>query len=442
MSVSVHAFATAITDTTLLLRRVSTFSRACNPMGVALLSPLRAFSKASIVSISPSTCPAIARGAVPSSASLSGLSGLRTPQPYGCGVLGGSASWAVRRVSKTINLVRTHVGATAAYSQQGYNAQGYDAPSYGGSSSPVPEEVAWDKDLVNNVSMIGRLGRDPMLRVIGNNMTVADTSLAVARATKAGANKEVDWVTLTFWNELAVQAKDHLSQGQQVHVQGRLRQDSWQDKNTGQTRTSLKLTVIALHRVRSDKFPDNTARPGLPDRSYGAQNTNYSNQSNQWPSEPARSQPPSAPQYDYPAASKSFQPASDQKPFSEAERSYQTNTFKQQYAPNPNASDTENPKSAKMHKTEADWKSCLAEPNRWWDNRLMKKNTKAPDFKHKDTGDALWLNGYDTPVWVHQELNNLGSTPGGAGDSYSAPSSSPPSPLYGGNEPFAEDPPF
>ncbi len=52
MSVSVHAFAT-----------VSTFSRACNPMGVALLSPLRAFSKASSVSISPSICPAVARGA-------------------------------------------------------------------------------------------------------------------------------------------------------------------------------------------------------------------------------------------------------------------------------------------------------------------------------------------------------------------------------------------
>lgn len=53
----------------------------------------------------------------------------------------------------------------------------------------------------------------------------------------------------------------------------------------------------------------------------------------------------------------------------QAEPSYQTNTFKQQYAPNPNASDAEKPKSAKMLKTEADWKSYLAEPNRWWDNR-------------------------------------------------------------------------
>jgi len=39
---------------------------------------------------------------------------------------------------------------------------------------------------------------------------------------------------------------------------------------------------------------------------------------------------------------------------------------------------------------------------KWWDNREGKRNPKAPDFKHKDDGRALWLNS--APDWVRQKL--------------------------------------
>lgn len=42
-------------------------------------------------------------------------------------------------------------------------------------------------------------------------------------------------------------------------------------------------------------------------------------------------------------------------------------------------------------------------PNEWWDQRKRKRNPKQPDFKHKDTGEALWLSEYDPP-WVKRQL--------------------------------------
>ena len=40
---------------------------------------------------------------------------------------------------------------------------------------------------------------------------------------------------------------------------------------------------------------------------------------------------------------------------------------------------------------------------RWWDNRQNKRNPKAPDFKHKDTGDGIWLSS--APQWAQDELD-------------------------------------
>lgn len=37
------------------------------------------------------------------------------------------------------------------------------------------------------------------------------------------------------------------------------------------------------------------------------------------------------------------------------------------------------------------WAEYEQDPDRWWDNRVNKRNPKGPDFKHKDTGEGLWL---------------------------------------------------
>ncbi|KAL1539501.1 Single-strand binding protein [Salvia divinorum] len=49
------------------------------------------------------------------------------------------------------------------------------------------------------------------------------------------------------------------------------------------------------------------------------------------------------------------------------------------------------------------WQVFFANPSEWWDNRNSKMKGRAPDFRHKDTGEALWINDNDPP-WINQQL--------------------------------------
>ncbi|XP_020416271.1 protein OSB1, mitochondrial isoform X2 [Prunus persica] len=52
------------------------------------------------------------------------------------------------------------------------------------------------------------------------------------------------------------------------------------------------------------------------------------------------------------------------------------------------------------------WQVFFANPYEWWDNREDKLNPRQPDFKHKDTGEALWLSPGDPP-WIKRQLELL-----------------------------------
>ncbi|KAF6143458.1 hypothetical protein GIB67_029627 [Kingdonia uniflora] len=54
------------------------------------------------------------------------------------------------------------------------------------------------------------------------------------------------------------------------------------------------------------------------------------------------------------------------------------------------------------------WTMLFRNPNEWWDNRGNKLYSKAPDFKNKDTGEALWISPEDPP-WVKKHLQKLDS---------------------------------
>ncbi|KAM7266321.1 hypothetical protein ACFE04_004218 [Oxalis oulophora] len=54
------------------------------------------------------------------------------------------------------------------------------------------------------------------------------------------------------------------------------------------------------------------------------------------------------------------------------------------------------------------WQIYFTNPYEWWDNRKSKKHPKQPDFKHKDTKEALWIMPNDPP-WVKRQLELLDS---------------------------------
>lgn len=50
------------------------------------------------------------------------------------------------------------------------------------------------------------------------------------------------------------------------------------------------------------------------------------------------------------------------------------------------------------------WRSFFENPGAWWDNRASKRNDRQPDFKHKESGTALWMISRGNPEWVIDKL--------------------------------------
>ncbi|CAN8288578.1 unnamed protein product [Cochlearia groenlandica] len=50
------------------------------------------------------------------------------------------------------------------------------------------------------------------------------------------------------------------------------------------------------------------------------------------------------------------------------------------------------------------WQVFFANPYEWWDNRRNKMYPSQPDFKHKDTGETLWIDSGNKPDWVDRQL--------------------------------------
>jgi hypothetical protein len=58
------------------------------------------------------------------------------------------------------------------------------------------------------------------------------------------------------------------------------------------------------------------------------------------------------------------------------------------------------------------WRDYFASPSDWWDNRQGKRNPKAPDFKHKVTRRALWIDGWYIPEWMKDRFLAVGRDSG------------------------------
>jgi len=93
---------------------------------------------------------------------------------------------------------------------------------------------------MNVVCLIGRLGKDPELRVTQGGTSVARFSIAVDRRDE---NKTTDWFEITCFGKVAESTGQYMKKGCMVGVTGRLQQDKWQDKQSGQNRS--KVSIIA-----------------------------------------------------------------------------------------------------------------------------------------------------------------------------------------------------
>lgn len=93
---------------------------------------------------------------------------------------------------------------------------------------------------INQVILMGRLTRDPEQRTTSTGKTIVSFSIAVDRI---GQDDSADFFNVTAWEKLGELVMQYLAKGRRVLVQGRLRQDSWDDKETGKKRSSVEVTA-------------------------------------------------------------------------------------------------------------------------------------------------------------------------------------------------------
>jgi single-strand DNA-binding protein len=97
---------------------------------------------------------------------------------------------------------------------------------------------------LNKVMLIGNLTRDPELRYTPKGTAVADLGLAVNRRVSDGNGNwsdETTFVDVTVWGNTAENSQKFLSKGRGVFIEGRLQLDTWEDKQSGQKRSKLKV---------------------------------------------------------------------------------------------------------------------------------------------------------------------------------------------------------
>ncbi len=133
---------------------------------------------------------------------------------------------------------------------------------------------------INNVALAGRLTRDPELKHTPSGLAICEMYLAVSRFSKGrdGERKEETlFIGVKAWDKLAEFLGDKLRKGRPIYVEGSLKLDQWEDKETGQKRSKIEVNARRVQMLDWD------------DQGGGGQRSAPANQgqSNEGGSEPA-----------------------------------------------------------------------------------------------------------------------------------------------------------
>lgn len=95
--------------------------------------------------------------------------------------------------------------------------------------------------MINRVILIGNLGQNPDFRNLESGATVAKFSVATNENYKDKSGEwqtQTEWHDVICWRHLAEKARDTLSKGAMVYVEGKLTHRTWQDKDGNNRKTT------------------------------------------------------------------------------------------------------------------------------------------------------------------------------------------------------------
>jgi single-strand DNA-binding protein len=98
---------------------------------------------------------------------------------------------------------------------------------------------------LNKVHLIGNLTRDPELRHTPKGSAICTFALAINRKFKdeSGEREEVTFVEVEAWGKAGENVAKYCARGRSLYVEGRLKLDQWEDKQTKEKRSRLKVVL-------------------------------------------------------------------------------------------------------------------------------------------------------------------------------------------------------
>ena len=103
--------------------------------------------------------------------------------------------------------------------------------------------------MINKVILVGRLGKDPEIRSTPNGTSVARFSLATdEKFTDRNGEKQerTEWHNVVAWGKLAEICGQYLKKGKLVYIDGSIRTDSWDDKESGQKKYRTEIVASTM----------------------------------------------------------------------------------------------------------------------------------------------------------------------------------------------------
>ena len=131
--------------------------------------------------------------------------------------------------------------------------------------------------MLNHITIMGRLVRDPELRRTGSGIAVASFTVAVDRdfGGRDGGEKETDFIDCVAWRQTGEFVSKYFAKGRMIVVSGRLQIRSWTDKDGNKRRTA---EVVADNVYFGDSKRDNDGGNAYGGNTYGGNaygNNNY-----------------------------------------------------------------------------------------------------------------------------------------------------------------------
>ncbi len=108
---------------------------------------------------------------------------------------------------------------------------------------------------LNQVSLAGRLTRDPQVKALANDKVVADFGVAINRRWKGAdgeVKEEATFLDIEAWGRTAELVGQYLAKGSPVYIDGRIRVDQWQDKD-GSRRSKMKIVAESVQFIAPRK---------------------------------------------------------------------------------------------------------------------------------------------------------------------------------------------